>query len=46
MSKRIIFYAAEGLTIGDICILFNNNTDAYDYEIANHEGVIVIREGE
>ena len=45
MSGRIIFYCAEGLTIGDICNLFGENTNAYDYEIAHDGGVIVIREG-
>lgn len=46
MSERIIFYCADGLTIGDICNLFEGNTNAYDYEIAyDPTGVIVIREG-
>lgn len=47
MNKRIIFYCAEGLTIGDICNLFEGNTNAYDYEIAYDEesASVVIREG-
>lgn len=43
---RIVFYAAPDLTIGDVCVLFGQNTDAYDYVIDFDEGSgIVIREG-
>ena len=47
MSGRIIFYCASDLTIGDICNLFEGNTNAYDYKIAYDEETasVVIREG-
>lgn len=47
MSKRIVFYCASDLTIGDICNLFEGQTNAYDYEIAVDPdgGVVVIQEG-
>lgn len=45
MSRRIIFYCAPDITIGDICALFEGQTNAYDYEIAVEDGVVVIREG-
>lgn len=44
-ESRVVFHAAHDLTIGDICLLFGNNTDAYEYVIGVEDDHVVIREG-
>lgn len=44
-DPKIICYFAEELTVGDICNLFSENTNAYEYVIdVDLHGALVLRE--
>ena len=44
-DPKVICFFAEGLTVGDICMLFQDSANAYDYviDVDNH-GALILRE--